>query len=405
MVVFILTASGFCNLQEQIKILFHLGVAVFALRDDFFCTCGHLLPDLSVQVLTFSLCQTASGISVNLAHDLPPVSKRVIFSFSYTVYTFYAFSAVFRCLRTIIESICFCFRDFFSNRPHNFLRVCLLHFADVCPHAVQSRANSIKGGCGNQLPGVHHIQASKFLSEKKTRDLINALEHQCSRHEAVSLQRQVVIANRFKTIASSNTLFGNVDRIHKAINLNAQITFKYFSYDAKKQKQYMSKGELYTASPWTIIYADDNYYLLAYEKGTIKHFRVDKMDNVTPCVETFELTGEEVVTLPHEGKEEFEKVDMSAYSKYTFSMYGGKIQNVTMRFQNRMMGVVMDRFGRDVVTTVVDKEHFQITVPVAVSDQFYGWVFGLGNYVTIVGPDSVKEGMRKALAKVTKRYE
>ena len=252
---------------------------------------------------------------------------------------------------------------------------------------------------------IDAIQASKFLSEKKTRDLIKALEHQCSRHEAVSLQRQVVIANRVKTIASSNTLFGNVDRIHKAINLNAQITFKYFSYDAKKQKQYMRKGELYTASPWTMIYADDNYYLLAYEKGTFKHFRVDKMDNVTPCVETFELTGEEVVTLPHEGKEEFEKVDMSAYSKYTFSMYGGKIQNVTMRFQNRMMGVVMDRFGRDVVTTVVDKEHFQITVPVAISDQFYGWIFGLGNYVTIVSPDSVKEGMKKALAKVTKRYE
>ncbi|MBP3644954.1 MAG: WYL domain-containing protein [Clostridia bacterium] len=106
-----------------------------------------------------------------------------------------------------------------------------------------------------------------------------------------------------------------------------------------------------------------------------------------------------------QGKEEFEKVDMSAYSKYTFSMYGGKIQNVTMRFQNRMMGVVMDRFGRDVVTTVVDKEHFQITVPVAVSDQFYGWIFGLGNYVTIVGPERVKEGMKKALEKVTKRYE
>ena len=142
-----------------------------------------------------------------------------------------------------------------------------------------------------------------------------------------------------------------------------------------------------------------------YEDGTFKHFRVDKMDNVTPCLETFELTGDECVTLPREGKEEFEKVDMSAYSKYTFSMYGGKIQNVTMRFQNRMMGVVMDRFGRDVVTDIVDKEHFQITVPVAVSDQFYGWVFGLGNYVTIVGPESVKEGMKKALAKVTKRYE
>ena len=96
---------------------------------------------------------------------------------------------------------------------------------------------------------------------------------------------------------------------------------------------------------------------------------------------------------------------MSAYTKYTFSMFGGVTVPVTMVFQNRMMGAVMDRFGRDVVAMKEDERHFRVTVSVAVSNQFYGWVFGLGKAVRIIGPESVKEGMKKALADIAARYE
>ena len=96
---------------------------------------------------------------------------------------------------------------------------------------------------------------------------------------------------------------------------------------------------------------------------------------------------------------------MSAYTKYTFSMYGDDPTPVTMVFQNRMVGVVMDRFGRDVLIMKEDDRHFRITVPVAVSDQFFGWVFGLGKMVKIVGPEDVKEKMKKALADISARYE
>lgn len=244
---------------------------------------------------------------------------------------------------------------------------------------------------------IDTIQSSKFLSEAKTRDLIKKLEGQCSKYEASTLQRQVVIANRVKSV--SKFLFRNVDTIHSAIAKNAQISFQYFDYDLKKQRRYFKKGERYTASPWAMIYTDDNYYLLAYEGGKFKHFRVDKMEDVQ------ELTTQIGVVIEREGAEAFEKVDMSAYSKYTFSMFGGEITPVTMVFQNRMMGAVMDRFGRDVVVMKEDDRHFRITVPVAVSNQFYGWVFGLGKTVRIIGPESVKEGMKKALADIAQRYE
>ncbi|MDD6050447.1 MAG: WYL domain-containing protein [Clostridiales bacterium] len=120
---------------------------------------------------------------------------------------------------------------------------------------------------------------------------------------------------------------------------------------------------------------------------------MDKMDDV------------KITTIKREGIDEFAARDREHYTNYTFNMYGGEVQKVTMVFQNRMLSTVLDRFGHSVMASPVDKSHFRITVPVAVSDQFYGWIFGLGNYVTIVGPDSVKEGMKKALAKVTKRYE
>ena len=246
---------------------------------------------------------------------------------------------------------------------------------------------------------IDAIQSSKFLSEAKTRDLIKKLEGQCSKYEASTLQRQVVIANRVKSIGSSSTLFRNVDALHNAITANAQISFRYFYYDQKKQRQYLRKGARYTASPWAMIYTDDNYYLLAYEGRKFKHFRVDKMEDVQ------ELTTQIGVVIEREGRDEFEKVDMSAYSKYTFSMFGGEVTPVTMVFQNRMMGVVMDRFGRNVVAIKEDDDHFRITVPVAVSEQFYGWVFGLGKTVRIVGPEKVKEGMKKALADISARYE
>ena len=96
---------------------------------------------------------------------------------------------------------------------------------------------------------------------------------------------------------------------------------------------------------------------------------------------------------------------MANYTKYTFSMFGGEVQNVELVFQNRMMGAAMDRFGRDIVPMRVDDNHFRIVVPVAVSQQFFAWVFGLGKAVRIAGPESVKGQMKTALADIAARYE
>lgn len=238
---------------------------------------------------------------------------------------------------------------------------------------------------------IDSVASSKFLPEKKSLALIQKLEKLCSEYQREQLTRQVRVIGRPKTM--NNNVLYNVDALHAAIAANKTVRFKYFHYNIKKEREYTKKGKPYEVSPWALLYDNDNYYLLAYLDDDFRIFRVDRMANVE--------TGEQ----DRHGQEVFDQMDMAAYSKSTFGMYGGKEQEVEMVFHNRMIDTVIDKFGRDVWLRKVDDWHFKVTVTVAVSPQFFAWVFGLGNYVTITGPENVVKQMKDMLAKVQKRYE
>ena len=238
---------------------------------------------------------------------------------------------------------------------------------------------------------IDSVASSKFLSEKKSDALIKKLGKLVSEYQRKELRRQVRVLGRAKTM--NNSVLINTDHIHAAIAANTTITFKYFHYNLKLEREYSRKGEVLEASPWALLYDNDNYYLLAFIEGDFRTYRVDRMANV------------EQGTNERQGREEFEKMDMPAYTKSTFGMYSGKQEQVTMVFHNRMMDTVIDQFGREVRLVKIDDWHFKISVPVAVSPQFFAWVFGLGNYVTITGPESVVKQMKEMLEKVSKRYE
>ena len=238
---------------------------------------------------------------------------------------------------------------------------------------------------------IDSVASSKFLSENKSDALIKKLGKLVSEHQRKELRRQVRVMGRAKTM--NNSVLINTDRIHAAIAANTTITFKYFHYNIKLDREYSRKGELFEVSPWALLYDNDNYYLLAYTDKDFRTYRVDRMANVEQGINE------------RRGKEEFEKMDMPAYTKSTFGMYNGKQEEVTMVFHNRMLDTVIDQFGKEVWLSKVDDWHFKVTVTVAVSPQFFAWVFGLGNYVTITGPENVVKQMKDMLAKVQKRYE
>ena len=237
---------------------------------------------------------------------------------------------------------------------------------------------------------IDSVASSKFLSEKKSDALIKKLGTLCSEHQRKELRRQVRVMGRAKSM--NNSVLINVDQLHAAIAANTTVRFKYFHYNVKMERVYSRKGEVYEVSPWALLYDNDNYYLYAFVDGEFRNYRVDRMAAV------------EQGTKERQGKEAFEKKDMPAFSKSTFGMFNGQEERVEMVIHNRMMDVVIDKFGKEVWLEKVDEWHFKISVPVAVSPQFFAWVFGLGNYVTITGPEHVKQQMKEMLEEVHKRY-
>lgn len=140
-----------------------------------------------------------------------------------------------------------------------------------------------------------------------------------------------------------------------------------------------------TVSPWALTWDDENYYLVAFDDYSkiCKHYRVDKMLKL------------EVLDEAREGKEVFKNFDVAGYSKATFGMYSGEKTKVKIQFKNRMCGVFIDQFGKNVTFRPVDEEHSELAVDINVSPQFFGWIFSLGNGVKVTGPSSVVIEMKK----------
>lgn len=223
---------------------------------------------------------------------------------------------------------------------------------------------------------VDAVQSSKFITEKKSRELIRKLEELTSKHEATQLQRQVYVASRVKT--DNESIYYNVDAIHKAIQDNVQISFTYLEWSTNKELVPRKAGKKYVVSPWSLIWQDENYYLAAYDDEVIKHFRVDKMGQVN-----LEKT-------KREGVETFEKTDLAKYASQRLGMYGGLEETVTLRLPNRLIGVVIDRFGKDISIRKEDDDHILVRIKVVVSGQLFGWLAGLGKEVVVTSPELVR---------------
>ena len=228
---------------------------------------------------------------------------------------------------------------------------------------------------------VDSVQSSKFITHKKTSALIRKIEKLASVHDAQLLQRQVYVQNRIKTMNES--IYYNVDEIHNGISKNRKIRFRYFDLTVTKERSYRKDGGYYVMSPYALTWDNQNYYMVAFdsEAGIIKHFRVDKMTNIS------------VVDEPRDGKEAYKALDMAEYSKMIFGMFSGEPEPVRMRFSNHLVGAVLDRLGQDVMLIPDGDEHFTVTANVVASPQFFAWVYGFGDMAQILGPSEVVERM------------
>lgn len=224
---------------------------------------------------------------------------------------------------------------------------------------------------------VDAVQCSKFVTHKKSNELIKKIESLASHRQAQSLHRQVYVSNRVKTINES--IYYNVERLHTAIAENKRVSFKYFDYDIKKEKAFRKNGDKYLVSPYALSWDDENYYLVTFSTkyNDFTHYRVDRMTEINMSDEERD---------PLSVSEHF---DIAEYTKKVFNMFGGEDVMVKLQLDNSLVNAVIDRFGKDIVIGRMDDSSFYIWIKVAVSSTFFAWIMQFGNKVKILSPEAV----------------
>lgn len=234
---------------------------------------------------------------------------------------------------------------------------------------------------------VDAVQSSKFITEKKSRALIKKIVSLTSEHEAKQLDRQVNVADRIKT--ANESIYYTVDDIHRAIAEDKKISFKYFEWSADKEKVLRRNGESYTVSPYTLVWDDENYYLIGRDgkTGENRHFRVDKMLHLDLLDERRDMSSS-----PKDG--------VANYSKKLFGMFGGTEQMVTLSCQNAFAGVIIDRFGTDVAFKKAKGDSsLEVSVKVVLSPVFYSWLTSFEGKIKLVSPESAVADYREFISK------
>lgn len=237
---------------------------------------------------------------------------------------------------------------------------------------------------------VDSVQASKFITKKKSLELISKLEGLTSRPNAGKLRRQVFVSNRVKTV--NEKIYYTVDTIYEAISENKQISFRYFEWTVDKTEKYRKNGEMYVENPISLSWDDENYYLITYKPkyGGFTHYRVDKMTDLSILESNREL--------PPDG------FDTADYSKKIFGMFGGAETAVEVKFDNSLAGVVIDRFGMETPMLKDGESCFRARLNVAISPQFIGWLMGFGTKAEVVSPESLRKQIKDYVKSLIEIY-
>lgn len=248
---------------------------------------------------------------------------------------------------------------------------------------------------------VECIYAARFITEEQAKKYVDIItSNLVSIHQADEIQHEALLLDRGKTI--NPHVFENVQKIYKAMRVKVgkekhvpeKISFKYVAAAPKGKTTEFRKGEGYIVNPFKIIINDGNYYLLAFDdkKAAARTFRVDRMQGI------------KLLGIPRDKADELFSIDEKSYVKQHFGMYGGKTERVELRFINRLLDTVYDKFGKDIYCQEIDEKHFSVQVEVAVTDQFFGWLCGLGRKVKIISPPPVQEKFKDFLDKIRNMY-
>ena len=225
---------------------------------------------------------------------------------------------------------------------------------------------------------IDAIEASKFITAEKSEVLISKIKELTSEYKAQTLKRNMYVTNRIKP--ENEQIYYIVDAINEAINRSQKISFQYYEYTGLKKKVLRNNGEVYSISPYHLVWNGDFYYVIGFSNkhSKIVSFRVDRIAT-TPKI--LNIVADPVPS----------DFDLAKYTKEVFSMYDGKSVLVDLKCDNSLMKVIIDRFGEDVTVLAYDMTSFRLKIEVSASPTFYGWIFGFGGKVQILGPKQIRD--------------
>lgn len=241
--------------------------------------------------------------------------------------------------------------------------------------------------------------SAKFITPQKSQELIQKIGNLASKFQAKKLKRQLHVQGRAKAI--NEKIYYSVDALQTAIAEDKQIEFTYFQWKIEESapnkiiREKKKDGKPYRVSPWAMVWDDENYYLIAYDKtvNEMRHYRVDKMENM------------QVLEESRLGAKVFGAIDMAKYTQTTFGMFGGKKIDVELRVDNKLIGVIIDRFGIDTVLYNVREGYFSVKIEVVPSPQFIGWLMGFGTQIEVVSPAELRQSIKNELESIIHLYK
>ena len=236
---------------------------------------------------------------------------------------------------------------------------------------------------------IDAIQASSFITEKKTADLIGKIANLGGSHRAELLQGNMVCFNTRKH--SNESIYYNVSSLEDALQHQKKVLFRYFDLDEHGQKVYRREGHRYVVEPVALVFNEDNYYLVVYSSrhDNTANYRVDRMDHVEVLSDA---VSEKAISL---------RGDVAEYTEQAFKMYGGTPTDIVIEFDNQLIGAVYDKFGEDTQMMRSGENKCIATVKVQISPTFWGWLFQFAGLMKVISPDNVIEEGKRCLVQLT----
>ena len=291
-------------------------------------------------------------------------------------------------------------RGVFADRRTVYAAISILRSADFEIIGVQE-----KGGYKYHHPNrtfdtnelkflIDSVSTSRFLTEKKSRELIGKIKRLGSDFDSEVLNRNILMSNKIKSM--NDKVLKNLDILYSAMRNNGRVTFQYMKWNPQKKLEFVRKGETYLVSPFAVTLHDDNYYLIAFDNKyqELRHFRIDKMQSIKETDE------------PREGIEIYKHFSITEYNQKTFNMFSGREESVQLQCSNSLAGALIDRFGTDLMMRpdLQHPNHFITRIMVNISPQFFGWIFGLGKGVKILAPESVVTEFEEMAKNILSNY-